>query len=201
MVLKMSAKLRLWVAAGLAALSFSAVAYADTTNFTGDFQAAFWEAQPMAGAVFFTNANSELVVAGPDKPVELVSSIDAVAYNGPTSSGLVMDGTLAFDWEYDSPYGLSDAAYFSITPPIGEPVQILLAQGGGVNITNHFSIELTQGTTFNFTLFSYTPPNKDGSSLTINNFTFQPSVPEPSTSALFVGALVFISGVRRKTRR
>jgi hypothetical protein len=188
--------------AGLAAallFSLVTVAKADTTtNFTGDFQAAFWAAQPQAGAIFFTNADTELVVAGPNKPASETTSIDPITYNGPAAAGLVTDGTVAFDWQYDSPSGLDDSAYFTWTPPGGTPINILLAQGGGISTGNSFSIDLQQGSTFSFVLFSDTPANKVGASLIITNFTFSPSVPEPSTAALLGGGLLLFVAARRR---
>ena len=182
-------------------VSVFGIARADSTNFTGDFAATFWNAQPQAGAIGFSNSATELVIAGPNKPASETTSVDPITYNGPTSSGLVTDGTVEFDYTYNSPFGLADSAYFAWTPFGGTPTQVLLAQGGGVNITNSFSIDLSQGTTFEFVLFTDTPANKVGGSLTITDFTFHENVPEPSSCALFAGALILLAGSRRRGLR
>ena len=172
----------------------------DTTNFTGDFAAAFWTAQPQGGTITFTNSDTELVLAGPDKPSTQTSSIDPITYDGPVSAGLVTDGTVQFDWEYDSPFGLNDAAYFAWTPPDGSPIQIPLAQGGGVSITNFFSMHLPQGATFEFVLFTETPANKTGGKFVVTSFQFTPDVPEPSTLSLLLGGAIVAMTIRRQRR-
>ena len=188
------------VMTGLVFLSFVLLAAADTTNFTGEFQAAFWTAQPQAGSIGFSNSATELIIAGPNKPASETTSIEPITYNGPTSSGLVTDGKVQFDYDYDSPFGLDDSAYFVYTPPGGSPLQVLLGQGAGGIITNSFSIDLTQGTTFGFVLFTDTPANKTGGSLTITDFQFH-SVPEPSTGALLAFGLIYIAALRRRLSR
>ncbi len=188
----------LQAAAVLSLLAFAGIGRADTTNFMGDFGQAFWTAQPQAGAIGFSNANTELVITGPNKPSSETTSVDPITYNGPTSTGLVSDGTVEFDWEYDSLYGLDDSAVFAWTPPGGQSTEIILAQGAGANITGSFSMPLSQGTTFAFVLFTDTPANKIGGSLVVTNFQFQSNVPEPSPACLFaVGTAIFAAARRR----
>ena len=185
-------------AVGLITLSLYAslaFAQADINGFTGDFATNYWTATPDAGAIYFTNGNSELVLSGPHEPSTPTSSIDPITYNGPLPGGLAVGGTVEFSWQYNSPgYSSDDQCSFAWTPAGGSSSQVILAQGPGAT-NNLFSIQLSAGTTFEFVLFSDTPANKSPASLSITNFQFHGVVPEPSTGTLFSGLAVAMTAV------
>ena len=179
---------------------------ADTTNFTGDFRAAFWTTTPPPppppsfGSVYFTNSNTELVLAGPNQPASRTSSTDPITYNGPLGGGLTVGGTVQFDYEYNSGDALgASEADFAYTPPGGgSSIQNLLGQGGpGVIQSGSFTTPLlSAGTTFKFLLITDTPANKLSGSLVITHFVFLSEIPEPSTAALLAGLLGCLSLAR-----
>ena len=134
------------------------------------------------------------MLSGANEPSTDTSSIDPITYNGPLGGGLTVGGTVEFNWQYNSPYGLNDAAYFAWMPAGGGSTnQVLLAQGGGV-ASSIYSIQLDPHATFEFVLFTETPANKLPGSLVITNFQFHANVPEPSAEALLASALIFLGG-------
>jgi hypothetical protein len=186
--------------ATLAVLWSFGVAGADTMNFTGDFAPSSWTATPQYGSIYFTNSNSELVLSGPSQPASDTSSAEPISYDGPVPSGLAVGGTVEFDWQYNSPYGLNDAAYFAWTPAGGSSTPVLLAQGAGAT-NSIYSIQLDQGATFGFLLLTETPANKFPGTLQVTNFQFHANVPEPSSAALLTGFLTCLFSVRRWRRQ
>lgn len=184
-------------------------AQADTTNFIGDFQEAFWTKQPQFGSVYFTNSDTELVVAGPNAPAAETTSFDGVLYNGnttpPLSGGLAVGGTVQFHYDYNGGTTLSTSeADFAYTPPGGSPSQLLIAQGGaGVATSGLFTVpSLLAGTTFEILLGSDTTAGKLSASLIVTDFEFHPDIPEPSAGALLASALISLGVARwRGSRR
>ena len=178
----------------LACLLGASPVLADTTNFLGDFGEAFWSKQPQFGTVGFSNSDTEVVLAGPKAPATETLSFEGVTYNGPLAGGLAVGGTVQFAWSYTSGDALSSSeADFAWTPPGGgDPVPILLAQGGPGVATNGVvtTSVLAAGTTLQFLLGTDTLANKLSGTLVISDFQFHPDIPEPSTGALFAGALM-----------
>jgi len=168
--------------------------------------AAYWTMQPQFGTVTFSNADTELVLAGPNAPTVETYSLDGILYVGPASGGLPVDGTVQFHWAYNSGDALSTTeADFAWQPPGGgDSTKIVLDQGGpGVIQSGEVSTPvLGAGTTLHFLLSTDTEANKLTGSLVISDFQFNPTVPEPSTGALFAGVLVSLGVVRwRRCRR
>ena len=178
----------------------------DSTNFVGDFRAAFWTALPEDGSITFTNSDTALVLAGPEAPTSAKTSLDAILYNGELGQGLAVGGIVEFSWQYDSGDALSSSeADFAWQLPGGvTPVANVLAQGGPGTVRSGFfqTPVLQAGTTFEFLLSTETPANKLSGTLTITDFQFHAEVPEPSTGLLLIG---FLAGLRsccwRRARR
>jgi hypothetical protein len=139
---------------------------------------------PDAGSIYFTNANTELVLSGPPNESSPTLSTEPILYNGPLSGGLAVGGTVEFNWQYYSPYGGSDEASFAYTPEGGSAIPVLLTQGAGAT-NGIFSIQLNPGATFEIVLINDNPGKPLPAFLTVTNFQFRSNVPEPSTGALF----------------
>jgi hypothetical protein len=188
----------------LTLLSGLGVARADTTGFTNDFAAAFWSSEVQFGTTYFTNGNTELVVAGPTTPPPGGTSYDGILYNGPLSGGLAVGGTVQFHWAYNAGDATAEAAIAWTPPDSGSPVQYQFNADTdpGVIVSGVFSTNLLAGTTFEF-LLTTTPagPDKPSATLTISGFQFL-DVPEPSTGAFLAGMLTCLGAVRwRRSRR
>lgn len=176
-------------------------ATADTTNFVGDFDESFWAAAVGAGSATFSDTNT-LVLAGPNAPTVETSSLDAMRYEGQLQGGLLVGGTVQFNWAYNSGDALSTSeAEIAWTPSGGSPVQIALAQGGPGVITNGFYMTpvLAAGTTFEFALGTDTLADKLSGTLVITGFVFQEEVPEPS-AGLLLGTALMCLGLARWRR-
>jgi hypothetical protein len=188
-------------------LGLSAAQADSTTNFTGDFAAAFWtNSPPGLGSVYFTNSSTELVLTGPNQPSTVSSSIDPITYNGPLGGGLAVGGTVQFNWAYSAGDAVSSIADFAWAPPGGEsPTQILLGSGPpGATASGTFTTPLLlAGTTFQFLLTTdETPIGKPSGTLIITDFQFHPDIPEPSTGALLASLLIGLGATRwRRSRR
>ena len=174
---------------------------ADTTNFVGDFAAGvpLWLPQPQHGNVSFANADTELVLTGPNQPSSNVTnSLDGILYNGPLSGGLRVGGTVEFHWDYN-PGAVNNAeADFTWLPPGGgSPIQSPLVSDGGLGVeSGFFSTDLVAGTTFEFSLTTTTLLGKDSGTLIITDFQFH-EVPEPSMGAIFAGGVILLCAARR----
>ena len=187
-------------------LGLSSVQAGTTTDFTGDFAAAFWTNSPAGlGSVYFTNSSAELVLAGPTQPAARASSIDPITYNGPLGGGLAVGGTVQFNWAYNSGDALSTSeADFAYAGPGGTtPVLTMLAQGGpGVIQSGSFlSPALLPGETFQFLLTTDTLAGKLSGTLVITDFQFHADIPEPATGALLAGMLTCLGVARRRSGR
>jgi hypothetical protein len=173
-----------------------AAAQADTTGFTGAFGTNFWSLTPGGhGSVYFTNADTELVLAGPETPPPGGTSLDGILYNHPLGGGLAVGGTVSFHWVYNSGDAdpvQADVRWDDVTPPP-------FAQGPAVNQPGDFlSPLIIPGTTNLMFLLTTTPaaPGKLSSTLIITDFQFH-DVPEPSTGALLASVLISLGAARR----
>ena len=179
-----------------------ATARAQTTNFTGDFAPAYWTNSPPGGlgSVSFVNGNTELELIGANDPASETTSTDGIKYNGYLGGGLTVGGTIQFDYQYTSLADGNASAEFS-TSVSSSPSDL----GNGVAIgtlTPFPPIQLPQGATFGFLLYTDTDPGKGAASLVITGFQFTPDVPEPSTGALVAGMLVCLGAADwRRCRR
>lgn len=183
-------------------LGLSAAQADSTTNFTGDFAPGFWTNSPVGlGSVYFTNADTELVLSGPNSPSAETVSIDPFTYEGPAGGGLALGGTVEFDWAYNSGDALSTSEADFAWIILGEmsPTQIVLASGGpGMTGSGTFTTpELPAGTTFQFLVTTDTPAGKPSATLIVSDFRFHPSIPEPSTGALLASAMIALAATRR----
>jgi hypothetical protein len=177
------------------------VARADTTNFTGDFAAAFWTNSPSGfGSVSFANANTELELIGANNPPSETKSLDGIIYNGYLGGGLAVGGTVQFDYQYTSLDDGNAWAEFS-TSLSSTPFYLGNGQASGA-VTFFPPLQLPQGATFSFLLYTDTDLDKGAASLVITDFQFHPDIPEPSTGALVAGMLVSLGAARwRRCRR
>jgi hypothetical protein len=185
---------------GLALLSLIlglGISRADTTNFVGDFGPALWTILPDHGNVYFTNGFTELVLTGPNGPTSNVPlSMDGILYNGPLAGGLRVGGTVEFHWEYYPGAVNSASADIAWTPPVGTPIQNPLLVNGGLGFeSGDFSTNLIAGTTFEFLLITDTTADKLSGTLVITDFQFH-DIPEPSSGALLVSAVISLCAVR-----
>jgi hypothetical protein len=176
-------------------------ARADTMGFTGDFTNAFWTISTQSGTVSFANANTELDIVGDNDPPVETKSLEGISYNGPLPGGLAVGGTVQFDYQYTSLDDGNAYAEFS-TSVSGTPIYL----GNGVatgGVTFFSPIELPQGATFGFLLYTDTDPGKGAASLVITSFQFVPDVPEPTTGVLLGSALISLGAARgwRSRRR
>jgi len=179
------------------------VARADTTDFTGDFAAAFWTNQVQFGSIYFSNGVAELVLAGPGTPPPGGTSADGILYNGPLSGGLAVGGTVQFQWAYNAGDATAQAE-IAVTPPGGSSTQYYFNADTdpGVVENGSFTNTLPAGATFEI-LLTTTPAaaGKPSATLFITGFQFL-DIPEPSTGALLASMLTCLGAARwRRSRR
>ena len=167
------------------------LARADTSDFTGDFAAAFWTNTPSGlGSASFTNSSTELVIVG---PASGTASLDGMKYNEALGGGLAVGGTVQFNYAYtdlgdEDPNTEATLAY---TPADtgGHSTTFTLGQGVGT-VNGSFNESVEPGSTLWFLLSTTTPSGKPPVSVIITDFQFHPNVPEPSAGAVVISALI-----------
>ena len=174
------------------------MARADAADFTGFFDPTNWSQISGSGIYFFTNSDTELKIVGPNTPPS-GGSLDGIQYNGYLNGGLVVGGTVQFDYQYLSPDDSSAYAQFGTS--VGNSTNIGPGGVGGPFTGTFTSQLLPQGATFDFLLYSDTlSPDKSPASLIITDFQFH-DLPEPSTGALVAGMLVCLGAARWRRAR
>ncbi len=159
-------------------------------GFVGSFAPANWSSFPGDGSIAF-DATSLILTSGDF----LQPSFTDVSINVPFAV------RVSFDWDYATndfpefdPFGITTLS------PLNAPVFTALSDGNGNEVqSGNFSILLSAGE-----LFAFTARSTDGiggaATTRISNFAFEQTgvdVPEPSSMALLLAALVASAAFRR----
>jgi hypothetical protein len=164
-----------WLAAsGQAAVIFGFNDFFDPTSPN-------WTITQDKGAVFFTNANSQLYILGPTGLASPSTSFDSADY-----VPLPVDGTIKFHWTFYAGDATSATAQFYDSL---NGTTVLASGGTGTTNWGEFTVSLQAGDEFAFGLNTdMVSGKKNGSQFIITPFEFD-FVPEAST-AIAGGLLV-----------
>ncbi len=170
----------------LTGLLGTALAMADTLDFSGGFAPANWQLLPEQGSVSFNSpANTELHLIGPALlQTPPTTSAESALYFGPGGAGVVQAGQLSFDWSFLSGAAINAQADFSWLSGVLPGNSVLSSGGPGQSASGNYSRDFDAGSQLAFLLTTDNPIGKDDpAELVISNFRFTPrAVPDPGSS-------------------